>query len=141
MGLDIAEATIKAAKRVLFDHHATDADTMLSWSAQLKMQNRLSQLENMMNGNYHATPNQKGMMPWGKVEIRAGKAAARVVGKMEKGVAKVVGAKAAKQLRTYRDLAADAVACTPKVSAPHSSNRKSARIASCWDTGRATVEM
>ena len=68
------------------------------------------------------------------MEIRAGKAAARVVEKMAKEVAKVVGAKVAKQLSIYRDLAADAEVCTPKASVLHSSNRKFARTAACRDT-------
>ena len=71
LGLDIPEATIEAAKRVLLEHHATDADTMLSWSAsaQQKMQNRIwhkmQEMENMMSGNNFAMQNQTGQMPGG----------------------------------------------------------------------------
>ena len=66
LGLDIPEETVAAAKRALIAHHATDADTMLSWAAQQKMQNRIWQLEssmNMMNGNYQAMPKQLALMP------------------------------------------------------------------------------
>ena len=54
LGLDIPEATIEAAKCVLFEHHATNADIMLSWTARQTMQNRIWQLENMMSGNNFA---------------------------------------------------------------------------------------
>ena len=93
LGLDIPEATVEAAKCVLFEHHATDADTMPSWTAQQKMQNRISQLENMMNGNYHATPNQKGMMPWGKGGNPGGKGGSEGGGKDGKGGGKGGGGK------------------------------------------------
>ena len=41
LGLDIPEEAIAAAKFALIEHHATGADTMLSWAAQQKMQNRI----------------------------------------------------------------------------------------------------
>ena len=52
--------------------------------------------------------------------IRAGKAVTRVVEKVEKQLAKVVEAKAAKQL--YRDLANDAEGCIHEISVKHSWN-------------------
>ena len=56
-----------------------------------------------------------------------------VVGKVAKGVAKVVEAKVAKQQRIYRDLAADAVACTLAASVRHTSSRQFARIGTYRD--------
>ena len=100
LGLDIPEEAIAAARSALFEHRSTDADTMLSWAAQQKMQNRIWQLEsmNMMNGNYHAMPNQLGMMPWGKGGNPGGKGGSKGGGKDGKGGGKGGGAKVAKQL-------------------------------------------
>ena len=67
-----------------------------------------------------------------KVEIRAGEAVTRVVAKVEKQLAKVVEAKAAKRL--YRDLANVVEGCIHEISANLSWNRRYARIASCRDT-------
>ena len=135
LGLDIPEETVAAAKFVLIEHHATDADTMLSWAAEQKMQNCLMQnlMSSMINGNYQAMPNQQGMMPWGKGGNPGGEGGGKGGWKDGKGVAKVVGAKVAKQQRINRDLAADAEACTPKASVRHTSSRQIARIASCRD--------
>ena len=41
LGLEVPQEAVAAAKRVLVEHHATDADTMLSWASQQKIQNRL----------------------------------------------------------------------------------------------------
>ena len=37
LGLALPPAIVAAAKGALFEHHAIDADTMLSWKAQQKM--------------------------------------------------------------------------------------------------------
>ena len=122
LGLAVPEEAVVAAKRLLAERHSTDADTMLSWSAQRKMENRLMQnLMNSINGNHQAMPSQQGLMPWGKVEIRAGKAATRVVAKVEKRLAKVVEAKVGN--RIYRDLANAVEECIHGISVQHSWNR------------------
>ena len=52
LGIAIPQEIIAAAKSALVEHHATDADTMLSWAAQQKMQSwNMMNMMNMMNGN------------------------------------------------------------------------------------------
>ena len=52
LGLEIPQAIIEAAKRVLVEHHATDADTMQAW----RMEQRMQVMEQMLNGNYQIMP-------------------------------------------------------------------------------------
>ena len=66
------------------------------------------------------------------MEIRAGKAATRVVAKVAKQLAKVVEAKVAK--RIYRDLANVVEECIHGTSVKHFWNRQYAKIASCRGT-------
>ena len=66
LGIAIPLEITSAAKSALVEHHATDADTMLSWAAQRQMQNReMLNIMDMMKGTYLAMQNQKGMTPWG----------------------------------------------------------------------------
>ena len=62
LGIVIPQEIVTAAKGALIDHHATDADTMLSWSAQQK-KTPLSNLMDMMNN--FVMQNQTGQTPWG----------------------------------------------------------------------------
>lgn len=61
LGIVIPPEILIAAKGALIDHHATDVDTMLSWTAQQKMLKR--EMINMTSNL--AMQNQTGLMPWG----------------------------------------------------------------------------
>ena len=98
LGLEVPQEAVAAAKRVLVEHDSTDADTMLSWFAQQKMENRLMKnlMNSMINGNHQATPNQQGMMPWGKGGNPGGKGGSKGGGKGGKAIGKGGGGKGGK---------------------------------------------
>ena len=73
LGIEIPPEVVTAAKGALIDHHATDVDTMLSWTAQQKMMNR--DMMNLMNN--FAMQNQTGSMPREMAERLDGKATGR----------------------------------------------------------------